>query len=157
MIFTCLLVATSLVQSSKAQVVDASVEKIRRAKEIVVIDVRHGIETGVGTDPIADACRPFRMSPRQVERFLRLARSISVEEFDHAWDWLPCYASGRLQADHTPFEWQISASGVAKVWSQSGKSGELLFACDEECNRLVFLSEKPALPHERDTPKVPTR
>lgn len=156
-VVTCLLVAISLVQSGWAQVVDAAVDKIHRAKQIVVINVRHGIEDGVGRDPIADVCRPFRMSSRQVEHFLRIARSISVEEFDHAWDWAPCYVSGRMEADHTLFEWQISASGVAKVWSLPNESDVLLLACDEECNRLVLQNDKPTPTDKGGAPKAPTR
>jgi hypothetical protein len=137
----CLLLAATLIDGGKAQVVEATPRvsiDFRSAKQITVSGVHHGIEDGPAEDPIANMCRTFRVSPRQVKLFLRTSRTISSEEFDHGWEWLPCYATGTAKVDQVSVEWKISASGVAKVWLLTNHDSELILGCDEDCQRRVF-------------------
>jgi len=81
---------------------------------------------------------PFGYLLKKVKLFFKSARKITLEEFDHSADWLPCYMAGSARVEQTLIEWKISASGVAKVWMPSKHEPMLLLACDEDCQLLVF-------------------
>jgi len=71
--------------------------------------------------PEAFSCDDFRVSQRDIEKFFKLTHAISQQDYLHAIDWVPCWASGNIHfADNTTAQWDIMMSGAGVVTFADG-------------------------------------
>lgn len=82
-----------------------------------------GADSGVFAD-----CARFKLSPRQVRRFLALARRVDDPSPEHALDRGPCFAEGRVVfADRREGRWRIEQIGSGTL--SIGDSESLALVC----------------------------
>lgn len=84
-------------------------------------------KSAAAKDPAA-SCADFRVTERQVKRFLALAKTTNANDAHHTLDWSPCYAAGSLQfKDGRSATWRVDQyrSGTLIV----GDTPELVLYC----------------------------
>lgn len=77
-------------------------------------------------------CSVFKLSKKQVRRYLSRAKQTNESDAHHTLDWSPCYASGTLKFDNgQTAHWSINQLRTGSL-SMEGKNKMLLYCptCD---------------------------
>lgn len=87
---------------------------------------------------LAEACRDWRLTPAQVERFFALSRRYHAGEgLQRDFYFLPCRITGQLEAEGRRWDYIINAAATAR-WQHADEVRE--FGCaDSACAPLVLL------------------
>ena len=87
---------------------------------------------------LAEACRDWRLTPEQVERFFSLSQRYAEGSGLHQrFYFLPCRITGELQADGQRWNFAINAAATAS-WKNGNEVRE--FGCSAaECEPLVLM------------------
>lgn len=83
------------------------------------------------------ACRQWRLSASQVERFFRLSELYEDSPYREFYQ-IPCSISGELQAQGRVWEFRING-GATSIWA-SGEEVRYWGCRDEQCRELVLLA-----------------
>ena len=83
------------------------------------------------------ACRKWRLSASQVERFFSLSKSFEDSPYS-AFYQVPCSIRGELQAQGRVWDFQING-GATAVWT-SGEQTRYWGCTDEQCAGLVLIA-----------------
>lgn len=103
---------------------------------ITRVVVERDAQASSGDGAALSDCTRFRLSPRQVRRFLASARRIDDPNPEHAVDRGPCHAEGRVGfADGREGRWRIEQVGSATL--AIGDAAPLALMCDR-CNWPPF-------------------
>lgn len=104
--------------------------------EVRVTDIAPPHYHGAPGDALQDACQAWRLSARQVERFVQLSEPYQSNPYS-AFYQLPCFVSGELQAEGKTWAFEING-GATATWRADGETR--YWGCSvEECESLVLM------------------
>ncbi|MEZ0471143.1 hypothetical protein [Luteimonas salinilitoris] len=91
---------------------------------------------GEAGDPLEDACRGWKLTNGQVERFFRLSDRYDDNPYGEFYQ-VPCSISGEIEADGKTWQFVIGG-GATATWHRDGETME--WGCRvTECGPLVLL------------------
>lgn len=88
-------------------------------------------------DPIASYCQDFRLSEQQIHQFLAAGRRIEARAFHDNDDYsaAPCAMRGHLSRGGNIDEFEVMASGIARVWRADEN---VILECVKRCEQLLL-------------------
>ncbi len=110
-----------------------------------VLDASRPLFEGVSNSDMAmaDACKQWSLSPKQVERFFQLGELLDGVVLHHQFYWLPCSIEGRLH-DGAGQVWnfRINGAATATTWRGDGPTREeYRWGCRRKgCEDLVLMA-----------------
>lgn len=130
-LFACLvagLVATACAQHTSGALSESG--------DVRVLEVSPGHYFGPEGRPLAQACRNWALSPRQVEHFFLLSDTFEERPYN-AFYQVECGISGQLQAEGRHWAFSINGGGTA-TW-QSGDTIRHFGCAASGCAALLLL------------------
>ena len=110
-----------------------SSEKVIVAEDgntISSIKIIHNGEVNSARPNMADICKGFLLSKKQVGVFFTRAIYVDGSKYDNSYNILPCYASGTAIVNNKAFHWIIRSGGVGEF---NGKTSRFLKICGKGC------------------------
>ena len=86
-------------------------------------------------DPVAEYCRDFSLTARQVRTYFQMARPITYGAFDGMYSFFPCMMTGRLVWPEGEVKFEISVSLVGVVFLPETR---VYLVCDGLCEKTVL-------------------
>jgi hypothetical protein len=98
----------------------------------------HGVQSkilkGHETDPIAQYCKSFSLTEKQIKYFFSNANIITLSELHDNYDLAPCIVSGEISQNGKNMRFEIYASSIARIWVIPQQ--QTWIACDMKCNSM---------------------
>jgi len=92
------------------------------SKDADITDISQGISQGHKNHPDAKHCGQFNLNGKQVTKFLKHAKVITGRQFQHDYDWSPCFVEGHLTQNNQSILWKILASKKGLIQFESGEA-----------------------------------
>jgi hypothetical protein len=110
-----------------------SSEKVIVAEDgntITSIKIDHNGAVNKARSNMADICKGFLLSKKQVGVFFTQAIYIDGSKYNKSYNILPCYVSGTAIVNSKLFHWIIRSGGVGEF---NGKGSRFLKICGKGC------------------------
>jgi hypothetical protein len=85
------------------------------------------------TDNSKSFCKDWRITEGDVKLFFSKASQVSFEMIHQEFDWLPCYASGKIIDKSKIYTWTIRLIGIGTLSTSDGKT--ITFGC-KNCDEI---------------------
>lgn len=84
-------------------------------EKLKILTIKQGVEEKYKVHPDAKFCGNFNMNQSEVRHFFALSVSITTNEQHYQYAWSPCFVVVSIEENNKKFQWQIFASGVARM------------------------------------------
>jgi len=85
------------------------------SENLSIVKVNKATYTGLANDPLAQACRDWALSLKEVETIFSLSKKVDKPTLHHQYYHLPCEISGEAVLNGKPFNFTVNAGSYITI------------------------------------------